>query len=210
MHLCRNFASLVSTVSLLTAVAGGIVLSQASAEASTVSHTTTHTLSHGLSAPCTALRRALGKPDANCASFVKISKGASTLAAAKASASSGITPDCSIPGEVDTCTATVSPRVTCGGFNGHIIWDTAAFAPNGEYYVEIYGEVWSTCNSTSYVYLAWDSPTYHNADDGNAGPYRTTGVLTTHGGLLKGAGYISVDVCNTYNGGWHCGATQDV
>jgi hypothetical protein len=90
----------------------------------------------------------------------------------------------------------VSPRVSCGGFNGNVQWSGNS--------VEIWGEVWDTCGGYTYVYLSWNNPTHHNQAVGTAQPRDTDGVSaqTFKGGL--NVSNIAVTTCSTY-GGWHCG-----
>lgn len=90
----------------------------------------------------------------------------------------------------------VSPRVTCGGFNGNVKWSGNS--------IEIWGEVWDTCGGYTYVYLSWNNPTHHNQAVGVSQPHDTDGVSpqTFKGGL--NVSNISVTACSTH-GGWHCG-----
>jgi hypothetical protein len=95
----------------------------------------------------------------------------------------------------------VSPRVSCGGFNGNVQWSGST--------VEIWGEVWDTCGGYTYVYLSWNNPTHHNQAVGTSQPHDTDGVSnhTFSGGL--NVSNIAVTVCSTY-GGWHCGTPVHV
>jgi hypothetical protein len=95
----------------------------------------------------------------------------------------------------------VSPRVSCGGFNGNVEWSGPT--------VEIWGEVWDTCGGDTYVYLSWNNPTHHNQAVGTAQPYSTNGVpVQSFGGGLN-VSNIAVTACSTY-GGWHCGTPVHV
>jgi hypothetical protein len=94
-------------------------------------------------------------------------------------------------------TATVSPRDNCGGFNGHVVWSGSV--------IQLYGEVWdTTCSGSTSVWLAWDSPSYHNVETGSATDPNTVGV-NYKTATQQTPDSITVTVCST-NGGWHCGA----
>ena len=93
----------------------------------------------------------------------------------------------------------VSPRDDCGGFNGHVVW-TGGSSP----YIELYGEVWENkCSGTSSVWLAWDSPSYHNVNVTSATESQTVGVNYKTGTATTPQN-IKVTVCST-SGSWHCG-----
>ena len=116
----------------------------------------------------------------------------------------------------DECTYTVSPRVTCGGYNGHIWWVDLNFG--GTSSIGTYGEVWDTCYAdTTYVYLSWEQNAGLRSGNDQAGwasnNTGTRGVNYTDGRPAESVGGVSdvgITVCNTYNYGWHCGATQHV
>jgi len=94
-------------------------------------------------------------------------------------------------------TATVSPRDNCGGFNGYVVWSGSS--------IQVYGEVWDTrCSGSTSVWLAWDSPSYHNIQAGSASEPNTTGV-NYKTATQQTPNSITVTVCST-SGGWHCGA----
>ena len=60
---------------------------------------------------------------------------------------------------------TVSPRDNCGGFNGHVVVSDGS-TPT----LQLYGEVWdNTCPGSTSVWLAWQSPGYHNIQVQEAG-----------------------------------------
>ena len=100
---------------------------------------------------------------------------------------------------------TVSPRDNCGGFNGHVVWSGGS-SP----YIQLYGEVWQNqCSSDdTSVWLAWDSPTYHNVKVQSAAAAKTQGVnyKTTTSAVPQD---MKVTVCSQA-GGWHCGTPVEV
>lgn len=99
---------------------------------------------------------------------------------------------------------TVSPRDNCGGFNGHVVWSTGSGA-----YIQLYGEVWDTrCPGSTSVWLAWDSPSYHNVQADSATEPNTEGV-NYKTSISASPSDIKVTACSTY-GGWHCGTPVDV
>lgn len=99
---------------------------------------------------------------------------------------------------------TVSPRDNCGGFNGHAVW-----SGNNGHYMELYGEVWENkCSGTSSVWLAWDSPSYHNVNVKAATEEDTEGVNYKVSTSTTPTN-IKVTVCSTL-GGWHCGTPVSV
>jgi hypothetical protein len=96
---------------------------------------------------------------------------------------------------------TVSPRDNCGGFNGHVVWSDDS--------IQLYGEVWdNNCPGSSSVWLAWDSPSYHNVQANSANEPDTEGVNYETGTSTTPTS-VEVTVCST-NGGWHCGTPVDV
>jgi hypothetical protein len=99
---------------------------------------------------------------------------------------------------------TVSPRDNCGGFNGHVVWEGGS-SP----YIQLYGEVWDTsCPGSTSVWLAWDSPSYHNIQANSANEPDTEGVNYETGTSTTPTD-VKVTVCST-NGGWHCGTPVSV
>lgn len=113
-----------------------------------------------------------------------------------------------------SCSYTVSPRVQCGGYNGHVWWDDANFG--GTYIIGTYGEVWDTCGWTTYVYLSWEQNMGLRSGNDNAGhatDFTTVGVNYSDSRPAESVGGVSdvgIAVCSTYNNGWHCGSTQHV
>ena len=99
---------------------------------------------------------------------------------------------------------TVSPRDNCGGFNGHVVWADGSGA-----YIQLYGEVWdTTCSGSTSVWLAWDSPDYHNVQAESANEPDTEGV-NFKTSISADPTNVKVTVCST-NGGWHCGTPVSV
>jgi hypothetical protein len=99
---------------------------------------------------------------------------------------------------------TVSPRDNCGGFNGHVVWADGSGA-----YIQLYGEVWDTsCSGSTSVWLAWDSPSYHNVQAESANEPDTEGV-NFKTSISADPTDIDVTVCST-GGGWHCGTPVSV
>ena len=95
---------------------------------------------------------------------------------------------------------TVSPRDNCGGFNGHVVVSDGS-TPT----LQLYGEVWdNSCPGSTSVWLAWQSPGYHNIQVQAADESATDGVNYTTVPLQLVPVDIKVTVCSTY-GGWHCG-----
>jgi len=95
---------------------------------------------------------------------------------------------------------TVSPRDDCGGFNGHVVVSDGS-TPT----LQLYGEVWdNACPGSTSVWLAWQSPGYHNIQVQAADESATAGVNYTTVPLQLVPADIKVTVCSTY-GGWHCG-----
>lgn len=95
---------------------------------------------------------------------------------------------------------TVSPRDDCGGFNGHVVI-SAGSTPT----LQLYGEVWdNSCPGSTSVWLAWESPGYHNIQVQSADYSATAGVNYTTAPLQLRPLDIKVTACSTY-GRWHCG-----
>src|ERR1700733_6437547 len=99
---------------------------------------------------------------------------------------------------------TVSPRDNCGGFNGHVVWQSGS-SP----YIQLYGEVWDdNCPGSTSVWLAWDSPSYHNVQADSANEPDTEGVNYETSTSTTPTD-VKVTVCST-GGGWHCGTPVSV
>lgn len=109
--------------------------------------------------------------------------------------------------EICTWSLNPGPRQACGGFNGNIQWLNDDW---GMEWIQTWGEVWSLCAATAYVYLAWTqtggiSP--YNDNAGSASAYSTSGVNKTFfSQAFGGPSSVHETVCTTQNGGWHCGA----
>ena len=100
---------------------------------------------------------------------------------------------------------TVSPRDNCGGFNGHVVVSDGS-TPT----LQLYGEVWdNTCPGSTSVWLAWQSPGYHNIQVQAADESATAGVNYTTVALQLRPVDIQVTACSTY-GGWRCGTPVSV
>ena len=97
--------------------------------------------------------------------------------------------------------ATVSPRVNCGGFNGHVGWDYQG--------IEVYGQLWESCGGTAYLYVSYKDPFGENVQIANVANHGTTGLDWQSGQTGTAPGYISVTVCSNH-GGWHCGTPVQV
>lgn len=99
--------------------------------------------------------------------------------------------------------ATVAPRVNCGGFNGHI-------GGIGSPSISVWGQLWETCGGRNYLYVSYDEWGTHyneniaNVSGGNAGVNWQAGD-----NRFPTIGHIKITVCSTY-GGWHCGAPVSV
>jgi hypothetical protein len=102
------------------------------------------------------------------------------------------------------------PRQACGGFNGHIEWSGDQYSMMD---ITTWGEVWSVCAATAYVYLSWQTAAGicgYNEDAGSASAYSTSGVNYYWADQCYAPGYpssIHETVCTTEDGGWHCGAS---
>lgn len=105
------------------------------------------------------------------------------------------------------------PRVNCGGYNGHIEWEDDWY---GTIWIRTYGILWSTCDTTSYLYLTYDQDMglrHHNQQVATAGPWHSVGVDKTDPSPVEsigGVSNVSVTVCSNYGGGWHCGTPYHV
>jgi hypothetical protein len=96
-------------------------------------------------------------------------------------------------------TGTVSPRVHCGGFNGH--WSLNSRFPAID--IEVWGVLWSTCpGSDTVLELApphqSPNPIWHTRGE------HSVGVNYVSGGFFDTGGIPSLKVCNNYGGAWHC------
>jgi hypothetical protein len=100
---------------------------------------------------------------------------------------------------------TVSPRDNCGGFNGHLV-----VSDGPPLTLQLYGEVWdNACPGSTSVWLAWQSPGYHNIQVRVAAKPSTVGVNYTSVPLQLRPAAIKVTICSTY-AGWHCGTPVSV
>jgi Putative amidase domain len=109
------------------------------------------------------------------------------------------------PSALASSNQTVSPRDNCGGFNGHVVVSDGS-TPT----LQLYGEVWdNNCPGATSVWLAWQSPGYHNIQVQAADEPATIGVNYTTGPLQARPADIEVTVCSTY-GAWHCGTPVTV
>jgi hypothetical protein len=113
------------------------------------------------------------------------------------------------PAALASPNATVSPRVQCGGFNGHIAW--SPWWQSG--YIHVWGIVWSNCRSYATLELSYDS--------GFQGETEQAGITFGYGRDSEGVNYwaenalwpvggISLRVCTSYPSGrsvcgrpWH-------
>ena len=103
--------------------------------------------------------------------------------------------------------ATASPRVHCGGFNGHLTWSDNWYPLNS---VHVWGQLWTTCyNSDTMLELsvpgsAWSNvPISHTT---HATRWYSVGVnYNSRHSLGFITGTPSVRVCNNYGGTYHCG-----
>jgi hypothetical protein len=102
------------------------------------------------------------------------------------------------------------PRQACGGFNGDIYWSDDS---GGMDVINTWGEVWSLCAATAYVYLSWQQTAGacgYNEDSGSASAYSTSGVNAQYVPpvwCIGGPSSVHETVCTTEDGGWHCGAS---
>jgi hypothetical protein len=127
---------------------------------------------------------------------------ATTLMAALATISVALLAATSAAASTDQ---TVSPRDNCGGFNGHVVVSDGS-TPT----LQLYGEVWdNNCPGSTSVWLAWQSPGYHNVQLQVADEPATAGVNYTTVPLQVRPADIKVTACSTY-GGWHCGTPVSV
>jgi hypothetical protein len=106
-------------------------------------------------------------------------------------------------GEEAEALTSLSPRVTCGGFNGNVT--------TGGRQLHIWGLLWDTCGSGTYSQLFLNWCVYNplqicknGIKIATAGPHSTVGVNYTNVTTLVTSG--SLTVCAHYKNGWHCGA----
>jgi len=108
--------------------------------------------------------------------------------------------------EICTYSLNPGPRQACGGFNGNIQWLNDDW---GMEWITTWGEVWSQCAATAYVYLAWNQSAglnHYNKNAGSAGWWFTSGVNATFFSQSPGGpSSVHETVCTT-QGGWRCGA----
>lgn len=107
--------------------------------------------------------------------------------------------------------ATVSPRVQCGGFNGHIAWSGLTGTP----YIHVWGIVWSTCKSFTTLKVTYSEGTGGGAQQAGLtfGFERESQGVNYQVEGLGGApvGHISIKVCSTHpTGRTVCGKPQRV
>lgn len=224
----------MSLVVILAIALAGLAIPAISASAATIGSLTTaasaatvHSSSHLLKASsvrraqptshqCAVLRRAFNRPGESCSDFIGVNgSGTSTVGAVRFTADAGQIAQIaatSVPHTCSTyygtCEASFNPRVNCGGFNGNVEWSWEVVGTGSAYWIQIWGQVWSTCASTSSVWLSFTAfPSSFNHNSGSASAYGTSGVNWTHYSYYA-PGNISVTVCNTYGGGWHCGTPQ--
>jgi hypothetical protein len=115
------------------------------------------------------------------------------------------------PAALATPHATVSPRVRCGGFNGHVAWPSGVAIP----YVQVWGKVWSGCRSYTTLELSYKqgfSGATQEAGTTFGFERDTEGVNYSAEDLgIAPVGHISVKVCSTYpSGRTVCGSPQSV
>jgi hypothetical protein len=135
----------------------------------------------------------------------------SALPANASARSAGVSGGCyhNVAGnQICTYSLNPGPRQACGGFNGNIQWLNDDW---GMAWVQTWGEVWSLCAATAYVYLSWNQTNgaahYNPPASGSASAYSSSGVnafYTSNG--FGGPSSMHETVCTTQNGGWHCGA----
>jgi hypothetical protein len=94
--------------------------------------------------------------------------------------------------------ATVSPRVQCGGFNGHIAWSGWIGSP----YIHVWGIVWSSCKSFTTLKVTYSEGTGGGTQEAGVtfGFERDSEGVNYNVEGLGGApvGYISIRVCSTH------------
>jgi hypothetical protein len=143
---------------------------------------------------------------------VSLAASRSALPANAAATSAGVSGGCTSNSEDNQlCTYNLDPgpRQACGGFNGHIQWYIDHY---GMEYISTWGEVWSLCAASAYVYLSWQQTAGlcgWNFNAGGASAYSTSGVNEEYANgtvCVGGPSSVHETVCTTEDGGWHCGA----
>jgi hypothetical protein len=105
------------------------------------------------------------------------------------------------------------PRVTCGGYNGHVDWSDDMF---GTTWINTYGQLWSTCDTTVYLYLSWEQDmglVHRNYQMATVGPWQSVGVNQTNNTPVEtigGVSNVAVTVCYNASSGWKCGTPYHV
>jgi hypothetical protein len=105
------------------------------------------------------------------------------------------------------------PRVNCGGYNGHVDWEDDWY---GTIWINTYGQLWSNCDTTTYLYLSWDQDmglVHRNYLMATVGPWQSVGVNKTNptpAETIGGVSNVAVTACSNYGGGWHCGTPYHV
>ena len=115
------------------------------------------------------------------------------------------------PAALGSPNAPASPRVQCGGFNGHIAWNGLI----GTWYIHVWGIVWSSCKSFTTLKVTYS--------EGTGGGTQKAGVTFGFERDSEGVnynveglggptvGHISVKVCSTHpTGRTMCGRPQRV
>jgi hypothetical protein len=103
----------------------------------------------------------------------------------------------------------VSPRTSCGGFNGQVEWSNGTITENA--YLDVWGELWNNkcAGATEYLYVNYtNGGAEYGPNIGKAGYNPTAGAHTNINwstNSILDYGNISVDVCDNSNKGWHCG-----
>ena len=103
----------------------------------------------------------------------------------------------------------VSPRTSCGGFNGQVEWSNGTITENA--YLDVWGQLWNNkcAGATEYLYVNYtNGGAPYGPNIGKAGFNSTAGAHTNINWSTNSVldyGSISVDVCDNSNKGWHCG-----
>jgi hypothetical protein len=103
----------------------------------------------------------------------------------------------------------VSPRTSCGGFNGQVEWSNGTITENA--FLDVWGELWNNkcAGATEYLYVNYtNGGGEYGPNIGKAGYNPTAGAHTNINwstNSILDYGSISVDVCDNSNKGWHCG-----
>lgn len=114
------------------------------------------------------------------------------------------------PAALASPNATVSPRVQCGGFNGHVAWSSWWQSA----YIHVWGVLWSNCKSYTTLELSYDSG-YKGETEEAGGTFGfdrdSQGVNYLAENAFGPVGGISVKVCASYpNGRTVCGSPSHV